>query len=193
MTGRKEESALSLGVDLIGEDVFADGFANGLVKTDQQLSQQFAVTASQHGTAAATYASHRDASDRLHDSKGDLALVDEISDIGQAGWINGDEVKVGPLAYAGLFISNRRGATFHGSNSSMRGIGDRRCASAHHADKLQGRGRSEAMHNVRPIPPSMRYPSRYFQTGDEEGGSVDAPGRGIALVCIAGEHLARSG
>ena len=42
-TRRKEESVLSPGVDLIGEDVFVDGSGDGLVKTDQEFRQRFAV------------------------------------------------------------------------------------------------------------------------------------------------------
>jgi hypothetical protein len=83
-----DEIGLSRSVDLVSKDVFVECSGDSLVKAGEQLRERFAITAPEHGDTMATLSGDSNASDRLHDADGDLAMVNKVGDIGQAGRID---------------------------------------------------------------------------------------------------------
>jgi hypothetical protein len=88
------------------------------------LSQRLTITTPKHGDTMTTLSGDSNTSDRRHDPDRDLAAVNKVGDVGQAGKIDRGVLSVWTLVYAaGWFATDRLGATFHGSNSSMRRMG----------------------------------------------------------------------
>jgi hypothetical protein len=60
-----------------------DGFANRLVEPFQELGQGFAFAANQHGQALMGIVCNGNTAHRSDDADGDLAVPDQLSDVGQ--------------------------------------------------------------------------------------------------------------
>ena len=72
-------------IDLIGEDVFVDGLADGPVEASQQLPQSFAAMTNQHRQAAIFIGGGGDATDRVQPAESDITVLDQLRDVGQQG------------------------------------------------------------------------------------------------------------
>jgi len=123
-TGCVDASSLSRGIDFVGEDVVFECLDDGLIETGQQLGQSLALAAHEHRQGVVLVGGHGDAADRVHLSERDFAIVDELGDVRQGQEVDHGVAIDWPLLYAAAwFASDRLGATFHGSNSSMRDMG----------------------------------------------------------------------
>jgi len=111
-------------IDLIGEDVFVDGLADGPVEASQQLPQSLAAMTNQHRQAAIFIGGGGDATDRVQPAEGDIAVLDQLRDVGQQGRKVGGVLHYGLLIQAaGSITGDALAARFQGNNSSMRRIG----------------------------------------------------------------------
>ena len=88
------------------------------------MGQSLAVAAHQHSQGVVFIGGHGDAADGVHFADGDFAIVDELGDVRQGQEVDHGVAIDWPLLYAATwFAGDRLGATFHGSNSSMRVMG----------------------------------------------------------------------
>jgi hypothetical protein len=62
----------------------SEGFGNRPVEASEQLSHLFFLTSKQHGHSLTTAVGDRHAPNRAHVAKGDLAMLHEFLDVGQA-------------------------------------------------------------------------------------------------------------
>jgi hypothetical protein len=103
----------------------AVGLVDSLVEAGEQLKQTLTTAAHQHGVIAVFIGGGGDASDRAQRADGDLAVVDQLRDVGKRQCGHGT-VGLG-LGFRFLFYTLACGGTlatrFHGSNSSMRLMG----------------------------------------------------------------------
>ena len=111
------------GVDLVGEDAEGERLVDGPVEAGEQLEQTFSTAAHQHGVIAVFIGGGGDASDRAQRADGDLAVIDQLRDVGKRQDAHGTLC----LGFRFLFYTLACGGTvatrFHGSNSSMRLMG----------------------------------------------------------------------
>src|SRR5271165_2980032 len=122
-TGRTDEVDLSRGVDLVGEDVLCECLADSLVEANKQLSQCLAIAAPEHGQRVMIVGGHGDAADGIHFAEGDFAVVYELGDMRQRHDFDSGVLGWAWVYAAGWFTTDRFGAAFHGSSSSMRVMG----------------------------------------------------------------------
>jgi len=75
---------LADGVDFVGAGAFRKRFGDRQVEASEQLSHSFSFTEKQHGYSLTTVMGNRHAPDRAHVAEGDLAMLQELPDVGQA-------------------------------------------------------------------------------------------------------------
>ena len=111
-------------VDFVGVDVFRKSFVDGLVEAGEQVGHGFVGAAEEHGYGTLPVSSHGDAASGMEHADRDMAVANQISDVGQirrdeAGVV-GDDLVVQAAVW---FVPVRLAAMFQGSNSSMRVMG----------------------------------------------------------------------
>ena len=111
-------------VDLVGEDSQGQRLVDGLVEADEQLEQGLSFSALQHGQGVVVLGGNRYAPDGFHHAHGNLAVVNQLGDVGQ-----GERRGAGRssssifLCAAGWFTGDALATVFHGRSSSMRLMG----------------------------------------------------------------------
>jgi hypothetical protein len=82
-------SSALLCVHFVGKHIVGHGACDGHVEPCQQLLERLAFPAAEHGDALPAFAGHGDTASWLHDSDNDLAVVDEVFDVGQSREVEG--------------------------------------------------------------------------------------------------------
>jgi hypothetical protein len=70
-------------VDLVGEDVFGESKADGVVEAGQQLRECLVLAADEHRDRDMLVCGRGYASDGIDDADGDFSVLDEAGEIGQ--------------------------------------------------------------------------------------------------------------
>src|SRR5271170_67043 len=96
-------------VDFVSVDVFGECFVDGLIEAGEQLSQSLAPAAYEHGQGAIFVAGRGDTTNWAEHADGDLAVGNQLRDVGQGCGNQG-----------GVLPGGRLAATFQGNSSSMR-------------------------------------------------------------------------
>ena len=71
-------------VDFVGVDVFRKSFVDGLVEAGEQVGHGFVRAAEQHGYGTLPVSSHGDAASGMEHADRDMAIANQISDVGQS-------------------------------------------------------------------------------------------------------------
>ncbi len=88
-----------------------------MIEALEQLCDSFVLAANEHGEAAMLVGGDSGATDRVEDAERDLAIVDEVGEVGQK--LCDQVFAYGTLAYAAIAFGGFF-AMFQGSSSSMR-------------------------------------------------------------------------
>ncbi len=74
---------VDLRVDFVSEDVLVEGFGDGLVEPSQQLEQGLAAAPFEHGQRVVSVCCGGNTADRIELAERDLAISDQLRDVGQ--------------------------------------------------------------------------------------------------------------
>ena len=87
--GEVDHSGEGLAVNLVGEDAQGEPLVDSLVEAGEQLKQALTTAAHQHGVGAVFIGGGGDATDRAQHADGDLAVFDQLRDVGKRQGGNG--------------------------------------------------------------------------------------------------------